>query len=45
MVLRTLNSRVIFVDEMRLDQLNCEARLADTTTAHHHQLVFSRKLQ
>ena len=30
---------------MRLDQLDCEARLADTTTADHHQLVLSRKLQ
>ena len=42
---RTLNGRVIFVDEMRLDQLDCEARLADATTADHHQLVFSRELQ
>jgi hypothetical protein len=43
--MRTLNGRVIFVDEMRLDQLDCEARLADATTADHHQLVFSRELQ
>ncbi len=45
LVLRTLDGRVIFVNEMRLDQLDCEARFADATTAHHHQLVFSRKLQ
>jgi hypothetical protein len=30
---------------MRLDQLDCEARLADATTTDHHQLVFSRELQ
>jgi hypothetical protein len=43
--LRTLDGWVIFVDEMRLDQLDCEARLADTTTADHHQFVFSRELR
>ena len=43
--MRTLNSRVVFVDEMALDQLDGETRLADTTTADHDQLVFSRKLQ
>jgi hypothetical protein len=42
---RTLNGRVIFVDEMRLNQLNGKAGLADATTADHHQLIFSRELQ
>ena len=44
-VQRTLDCRVIFVDEMALDQLDGEARLADTTTANDDELVFPQKLQ
>jgi len=44
-VKRTLNGWVILVDEVRLDQLDCEARLADATAADYHQLVFPCELQ
>lgn len=40
----TLDGRVILVDEVRLNQLDGKARLADTTTADNHQLVLSREL-
>lgn len=43
--MRTLNCRVILVDEVGLDELDREARLADTTSADHHQLVFSGELR
>lgn len=43
--MRTLNCRVILVNEVGLDQLDREARLADTTSADYHQLVFSSKLR
>jgi len=42
---RTLNSWIIFIDEMRLDQLDRKAGLADTTAADYYQLVFSCELQ
>lgn len=40
----TFNRRVIFVNEVALDQLNRQARLSDTTTTDNHQLVFSEEL-
>lgn len=41
---RTFNCRVVFVDEMTLDQLDGQARFTDTTAADHNQLIFSEKL-
>lgn len=41
---RTLNGRIILVDEMALNQLNRETRFTDSTSTDHHQLVFSQKL-
>jgi hypothetical protein len=41
----TLDCRVILVDEVALDELYGQARLSDTTTADHHELVFSEKLR
>lgn len=40
----TFNGRVIFVDEMTLDQLNCKTRFTDTTSTDDHQFVLSQKL-
>jgi hypothetical protein len=39
--MRTLDCRVILVDEMILDELDCEARFADATAADNDQFVFS----
>lgn len=44
MSMRTLNSWIIFVDEVRLNKLDCEAGLADTAAADHDELVLSSKL-
>jgi hypothetical protein len=38
---RTLDCRIVFIDEMTLNQLDCEARLSDTATTDNHQLVLS----
>ena len=43
--MRTLNCRVIFVDEMGLDELDREARFTDATSSHDHQLVLSGELR
>jgi hypothetical protein len=40
----TFNSRVIFVDEVALYQLDSQAGLSDSSSAHHDELVFSQKL-
>jgi hypothetical protein len=41
----TLNGRVIFVDEVALDQLDGQAGLSHTTAAYYHQLVLSEELR
>lgn len=41
MILRTFYSRIILINEMALDELNGQARLADTTTADNDELVFT----
>ena len=43
-VLRTFNRRVVFIDEVALDQLDGEATLSHASSADDHQLVFSEKL-
>jgi hypothetical protein len=40
----TFNCRVIFVDEVALYQLDGQAGLSDSSSAHHDELVFSQKL-
>lgn len=42
---RTFDCRVIFIDEVALDQLDGQARLADTTATDDDELVFPQKLQ
>ena len=37
----TFNCWIVLVHEVALDQLDSQTRLADTTTADDHQLVFS----
>lgn len=39
--MRTFNRRVIFIDEVTLDQLNRQARFADATTADNDELVLA----
>jgi hypothetical protein len=41
---RTLNSRVILVNEMILGHLNGQAGFADTTSTNNHHLIFSQEL-
>jgi hypothetical protein len=41
----TLNGRIVLIYEVTLDQLDGQARLADTTTADDYQLVLSEKLR
>lgn len=41
----TFDRRVIFVDEVRLDQLDCEAGLSHTTASDDDQLVFPQELR
>ena len=41
---RTFNCGIIFIDEMALYQLDRQAGLSDSTTAHNNELVFSQKL-
>lgn len=40
----TLDSRIVLVNEVGLDQLDGQARLAHTTAADDDELVFSEKL-
>jgi hypothetical protein len=40
----TFNCGIIFIDEMTLYQLDCQARLSNSTTAHNNELILSQKL-
>lgn len=40
----TFNCRVVFVDKVRLDQLDGQARFAYTASTDNDQLVFSQEL-
>ena len=42
--MRTFDCRVVFIDEVTLDQLDCEAALSHSTASYHHQLVFPEEL-
>lgn len=42
---RTFNCGVVFINEVTLDELYCQARLAHTTSTYHHQLVLSKELR
>lgn len=44
-LVRTLNCRIIFVDEMALDELDGKARFTDATASNHDQLVLSQELR
>lgn len=37
------NSRVILINKVVLDQLNCERTLAHTTSTNHHQFVLRHR--
>lgn len=41
---RTFDCRVIFIDEVALDELDCEARLAHTSSTDDDELVFPEEL-
>lgn len=41
---RTFDSRVVFVDEVALDELDGQARLSDATTTDDDELVFTKEL-
>lgn len=41
---RTFDCRVIFIDEVALDKLDCEARFAHTTSTDDNELVFPEEL-
>jgi len=41
---RTFNRWVVLVDEVALDELDGQARLADTTSADHDELVLAQEL-
>ena len=43
--MRTFDCRVVFVDEVTLDELDCEAALSHSTASYHHQLVFPEELR
>jgi hypothetical protein len=43
--LRTFDGRIVFVDEMALDELDGQATLSDTTTTDYHELVFPEELR
>ena len=42
--LRTFDCRVVFIDEVTLDQLDGEAALSHSTASYDHQLVFPEEL-
>lgn len=42
--MRTFDCRVVFINEVALDELDCEAALSYSTTSYHHQLVFPEEL-
>lgn len=41
---RTFDCRVIFINEVALDELDCEARLAHTSSTDDDELVFPKEL-
>ena len=43
-LLRTFNRRVVLVNKVALNQLDCKAGFSDATSAYDHQLVFSQEL-
>lgn len=43
--LRTFDGRIVFVDEMALDELDGQATLSDSTTTDYHELVFPEELR
>jgi hypothetical protein len=42
--MRTFDCRVVFIDEVTLDELDCEAALSHSTASYYHQLVFPEEL-
>ena len=42
--LLTFNCGIVLVDKVALDELDSQARLADSTSAYHHQLVLAKEL-
>jgi len=44
LAVRILNCRVIFIYEMALDELDCQSRLSNTTTADDYELVLPQEL-
>jgi hypothetical protein len=43
--LRTFDGRIVFVDEMALDELDGQTTLSDSTTADYYELVFPEDLR
>ena len=43
--LPTFDGRIIFIDKVALDELDCEARFAHATSANHHKLVLAEELR
>ena len=43
--LRTFDGRIVFVDEMALDELDGQTTLSDSTTTDYHELVFPEELR
>lgn len=41
---RTFDRGIIFIDEVALDELDCEARLAHTSSTDNDELVFPQEL-
>ena len=37
---RTFNCRVVFINEVTLDELDCEAAFAYSSAPYYHQLIF-----
>lgn len=44
-LVRTFDCGIIFIDEVALDELNREARLAHTTSSNDDELVFPEELK
>jgi bifunctional DNA-binding transcriptional regulator/antitoxin component of YhaV-PrlF toxin-antitoxin module len=43
--LRTFDCWVVFIDEVTLDELDCEAALSHSSAPYYHQLVFPEELR
>jgi hypothetical protein len=43
--LRTFDGRVVFVDEMALDELDGQTTLSDSTATNYHEFVFPEELR